>query len=107
LDEPPNDWSECFKADKFTGPFQIIVKKNNPKDADMLFSFPAFGTDGETKVRYALEMVGRAAANLPPEGSTDIKWTTFDIHHERGPGNKVACSGTGSRSSILRVTKDT
>ena len=100
--------SICFAAKTFFGPFQFHLQPSDPKAADMLFSFTALATDG-TDVNYELTSSGVATVDLPPATIIDpsfVTWTNFDIHRANGPGNKVACSGTGSLNSIMKVMRN-
>ncbi len=97
-------------ASEFTGPFQIIVKKNDLDNANIQFNFPAKGDEGTLDVNYGLQLPGVITIpdNWPPAPDVDntITGTTFNMVHSNGPGNKVACTGTGVLNFSILVVRD-
>ena len=103
----------CFGAETFNvaeGTGGLIVSQNKPgsTDANISFSFDAEGTDNadNSLIRYQLVLDGDIVEGVtwPDDGST-INGGNFDIGHGFGPGRESACTGTGTLSFSMALSK--
>ncbi len=89
---------------------QIWLKSpSDPVNATVGFWFTANGKDGTPDINYVLQFDGVIAGETWPAvgGSSTITGGPFTLEHSSGPGNKVACTDTGSLNSVIEVTNTT
>ncbi len=117
------EWVACFPnhqpgapiiGDPLSGVALSIFRDNKSGTATLGAGMPAFGNDGTTEIRYALNLFGGSFSPGPwvPFSKDTFTEVTFDVDTdwrmrvEGKGGKKLACTGSGIlTSSVTFIVK--